>query len=75
MKTFAKIITAVALIALTLTALGNFSVALILTLGAIFAADFIAVLIADFRRTQRQRIIAGFNAVASRTTEALRLAI
>ena len=72
MKIFAQIITFVALAALTFTTLGHFSFALFLVLGAIFGPDFIAVLIADFRRTQRRRIVAGFNAVAARTSQALR---
>lgn len=74
MKFFAQIITVVSLIGLTLAVLGNLSSTLILAIAAIFAADFIAVLIADFRRTQRRRIVAGFNAVAARTHEALRFA-
>lgn len=75
MKSFLKSIVVVSLSAVTLFVLGTFSVWLSAAIVMIFAADIINVVVADYHRTQRRRILNGLNAVAERTGAALRLGL
>lgn len=72
MKSFLKTTLVLSLTAVTLVVLGSFSLWLSVAFLMIFAADIVAVVVADYRRTQRRRILNGFNAIAERTSSALR---
>ena len=72
MKSFLKSILILSLTAVTLVTLGSFSLWLSAAFMMIFAADILNVVVADYRRTQRRRILNGLNAVAERTSSALR---
>lgn len=72
MKAFIKTTLVLSLSGLVLVALGSVSIWLSLAFLLIFAADIINIVVADYQRTQKRRIIAGLTAVADRTTSALR---
>jgi hypothetical protein len=72
MKAFAKTLVTLALSGLVLALLASVSVWLVAAFLLIFAADIIAIVAADFKRTQRRRIVNSLSAVASRTSAALR---
>jgi hypothetical protein len=72
MKAFTKTITALLLTSVTLVILGSFSLWLSVAFLMIFAPDVVSVVVTDYRRTQRRRLLAGLTVVATRTTAALR---
>ncbi len=72
MKSFLKSILILSLTAVTLVVLGSFSLWLSTAFLMIFAADIISVVVADFRRTQRRRIVNSLNAISEHASSALR---